>query len=69
VRILACAHAAEYSSAIGQAVSSTGGDLGAPWLRERLHRLKHEGPLGVLAELHALREGHPQVEEASERLT
>jgi hypothetical protein len=69
VRILDFAHAAEYISAIGQAVSSTGTDLGASWLSELLHRLKHEGPLGVLAELQALREGHPQVEEVGERLT
>jgi hypothetical protein len=68
VRILDFAHAAEYISAIGQAVSDAGTDLGASWLSERLHQLKHDGPLSVLAELRVLREGHPQVEEVSERL-
>lgn len=68
VRILDFAHAAEYVSAIGQAVSSAGTDLGATWLHEQLHRLKHDGPLEVLAEVRKLREAHPQVEEVSERL-
>jgi hypothetical protein len=68
VRILDFAHAAEYISAIGQAVSNAGTDLGAPWLSEQLHRLKHDGPLEVLAELRALRQDHPQLEEVGARL-
>lgn len=68
LRILDFAHAAEYISAIGQAVNNAGTDLGATWLSEQLHRLKHDGPLEVLAELRALREDLPQVGEVGERL-
>jgi hypothetical protein len=58
----------EYINAIGQAESLAGTDLGATWLREQLHRLKHTGPLEVLAEMRKLRENYPQVEEIGERL-
>ena len=68
VRILDFAHAAEYISAIGQAVTTAGTELGATWLHEQLHRLKHDGPLGVLADMRKLRAAHPQLEEIGERL-
>jgi hypothetical protein len=49
VRILDFAHAAEHVALIGQAVAPDE----ATWLAQRLHRLKHEGPELVLAEVHA----------------
>lgn len=51
VRILDCAHAAEYGSAIGEAVRTAGSHLPENWLSGVLHRLKHEGPERVLTHL------------------
>jgi hypothetical protein len=51
VRILDFAHAAEYVSAIAQAVRDAGYRLPTRWLAGVLHRLKHEGPARVLAHL------------------
>ena len=50
-RILDFAHAAEYVSAIGEAVRSAGLHLPKTWLEGVLHRLKHEGPERVLLHL------------------
>ena len=50
-RILDFAHAAEYISALGQAVQLAGGRLPAGWLEGMLHRLKHQGPARVLKHL------------------
>ena len=44
VRMLDFAHAAEYVSAIAQAVRDAGYRLPTRWLEGVLHRLKHEGP-------------------------
>ncbi len=64
VRILDFAHAAEHVALIGQAVAPDE----ASWLAPRLHRLKHQGPEPVLAELHqrvaGLAEPPPEVPEA-----
>lgn len=51
VRILDFAHAAEYVSAIGEAVREAGYHLPTTWLSAVLHRLKHEGPERVLTHL------------------
>ena len=59
VRILDFAHAAEYISAIGQAVQLAGGRLPAGWLEGMLHRLKHQGPARVLKHLAWLAAGSP----------
>jgi hypothetical protein len=64
VRILDFAHAAEHVALVGQAVAP--GD--PTWLAPRLHRLKHDGPQPLLAELHqqvaALAQPQPEVTEA-----
>ncbi len=59
VRILDFAHAAEYLSAIGQAVQAAGGRLPAGWLEGVLHRLKREGPARVLKHLAWLAARYP----------
>lgn len=53
-RILDFAHAAEYVSAIGEAVRGAGFHLPKTWLEGVLHRLKHEGPERVLLHLSRL---------------
>jgi hypothetical protein len=68
VRILDFPHAAEYVSAFGQAVSQAGGKLATDWLDEQLHRLKHEGPQSVLADLRVLQGQYPGVEVLREQL-
>lgn len=59
VRILDFAHAAEYISAIGQAVQAAGGRLLAHWLEGVLHLLKHQGPQRVLTHLNWLVAHYP----------
>ena len=59
VRILDCAHAAEYVNEIGQAVRAAGGRLPATWLKGVLHRLKHQGPTRVLTHLAWLTARYP----------
>jgi hypothetical protein len=61
-------HAAEYVSAIGQAAREAGTELPATWLKDQLHRLKHQGPAPLLADLRALRSQHPQVEVIADKL-
>ncbi len=56
VRILDFPHAAEYVSAIGEAVRASGRRLPSRWLDWVLHRLKHEGPDRVLTHLSRLSE-------------
>lgn len=56
VRILDFPHAAEYVSAIGEAVRASGRRLPSTWLDGVLHRLKHEGPARVLKHLSRLAE-------------
>src|SRR5947209_16805594 len=59
VRILDFAHAAEYTSEIGQAVQAAGGRLPARWFEGVLHRLKHQGPERVLRHLSWLAARYP----------
>jgi hypothetical protein len=63
-RILDFAHAAEHVALIGQAVAPDE----PTWLAPRLHRLKHDGPESLLAELHeqaaAMAQPPPEVTEA-----
>jgi len=54
VRILDFPHAAEYVSAVGEAVQRAGHRLPKNWLQGVLHRLKHEGPERVLRHLSRL---------------
>jgi hypothetical protein len=62
VRILDFPHAAEYVTAIGQAVQAAGGRLPAQWLEGVLHRLKHQGPARVLHHLAFLAARYPSPE-------
>ena len=59
VRMLDFAHAAEYVSEMGQTAAQAGSALTKTWLAERLHQLKHEGPVRVLAELRQFQSQHP----------
>jgi hypothetical protein len=68
VRILDFAHAAQYVSAMGQAVTEAGRVLAPTWLQERLQALKHEGPQHVLSELRSWQAQHPTVTLLSEKL-
>ncbi len=68
VRILDFAHAAEYVSAMGQALGPAGPLLGANDRARLLHDLKHAGPDGVLAELRTLVAMHPTLPELAKRL-
>lgn len=58
VRILDFAHAAGRISQMGQAIWGEGTAEALSWLKLQLHRLKQDGPCGVLAELRALTEAH-----------
>jgi hypothetical protein len=62
VRILDFPHAAEYVSAIGEAVRAAGFSLLKTWLNGVLHRLKHEGPERVLLHLAQLSQRCPSPE-------
>jgi hypothetical protein len=59
VRILDFAHAAEYVTAIGEAVGAAGGRLPKGWVQAVLHRLKHQGPARVLKHLTWLSTRYP----------
>lgn len=59
VRILDFAHAAGYVSEIGQTLWGAQSEATRTWLDEQLHRLKHEGPAEMLAELQHLQTQHP----------
>jgi len=59
VRILDFAHASEYINDFGQAVQTAGGRLPARWFQGVLHRLKHQGPTGVLRHLGCLAARYP----------
>ena len=65
VRILDFAHAAERITAIGELVGPARPLLSSDDRTRLLHALKHPGPDGVLAELRALREAHPALEEVA----
>ncbi len=59
VRILDCAHAAEYLNDIGQGVRVAGGRLPVRWFQGVLHRLKHQGQARVLRHLRWLVARYP----------
>lgn len=68
VRILDFSHAAQRLSQVGQALWGEGSCEARQWLDGQAHRLKHEGPKQVLAELRLLSEEHPQMEVLGENL-
>ena len=58
VRILDFPHAGEHLAQIGQAVFGEGTAATESWFTQQLHRLKHDGPAAVLAEVRQLAEAH-----------
>lgn len=68
VRILDFPHGAEYIGQMGQAVYGEGTPESQAWLTPHLHRLKHEGPAEVLADLRALTQAHPDLPELADHL-
>lgn len=68
VRILDFPHGAEYIGKMGQAVYGEGTPESQAWLTPHLHRLKHDGPAEVLADLRALTLAHPDLPELADHL-
>jgi hypothetical protein len=59
-RILDFPHAAQHVNLIGEFLYGEHTPESQAWLAERLHRLKHEGPGQLLAELQQLQHQHPE---------
>ncbi|MBU2447626.1 MAG: ISKra4 family transposase [Bacteroidetes bacterium] len=68
VRILDFPHAGEHISQVGEFLCGEGTPQAQEWLKERLHRLKHEGPEDLFAELHQLQAHYPDAQEVSGNL-
>ncbi len=68
VRILDFPHMAEYIGKMGHAVYGEGMPASQAWLTPLLHRLKHDGPREVLADLRALTQAHPDLPELADHL-
>jgi len=66
VRILDFPHAGEHLAQIGQAVFGEGSAATESWFTQQLHRLKHDGPAAVLAEVRQLAEAHADCPEVIE---
>jgi hypothetical protein len=66
VRILDFPHAGEHLAQIGQAVFGEGTAATETWFTQQLHRLKHDGPAAVLAEVRQLAEAHADCPEVIE---
>lgn len=62
VRILDFPHASSYVGKIGQATFGTASPELAVWFNAQLHKLKHQGPDEVLAELSDMVLEHPQAQ-------
>jgi len=68
VRILDFPHAGEHISQVGEFLYGEDSPQAQEWLKERLHRLKHEGPDSLFTELHQLQSQHPDAQEVSGNL-
>jgi hypothetical protein len=68
VRILDFAHAAEHINQIGEFLHGEHTPESQVWLKEHLHRLKHEGPDQLLAEVENLQRHYPKAEILSSNL-
>jgi len=68
VRILDFAHAAEHVNNIGESLFGEHMPESQAWLKERLHRLKHEGSEKLLGEFQGLQRQYPQVQAISGNL-
>ena len=69
VRILDFPHAGEHIGQVGEFLYGEDTPQAQEWLKERLHRLKHEGPEPLFAELHQLQAQHPDAQEISGNLS
>jgi hypothetical protein len=68
IRILDFAHAAEHINQIGEALHGEHTSQSQAWLKDRLHRLKHEGPDKFLIEVQKLQRKYPTVQSISSNL-
>jgi len=68
IRILDFAHAAEHVNEIGEFLHGEHTPENQAWLKEHLHRLKHEGPDKLLIELQKLQRKHPHAQVLSSNL-
>ena len=68
IRILDFAHAAEHVNEIGEFLHGEHTPENQAWLKDRLHRLKQEGPDKLLIELQKLQRKHPQAQAISGNL-
>ena len=68
LRILDFPHAGEHISQVGEFLHGEGTPQAQEWLKERLHRLKHEGPQALFAELDRLQAQQPEAQEISGNL-
>ena len=68
IRILDFPHAAEHLNEIGEYLYGEHTPESQAWLKERLHRLKHEGPDELLLELRNLHSQYPEAEAISSNL-
>ncbi len=68
VRILDFAHAAGHVNQIGEYVHGEHTPESQAWLKERLHRLKHEGPDTLLSEFEKLQRKYPNAQAISSNL-
>ena len=69
VRILDFAHAAGHINQIGEWVHGGHTPESQAWLKEHLHRLKHDGPNTLLSEFEKLQRKHPEVEAITSNLS
>jgi hypothetical protein len=68
VRILDFPHAGEHISQVGEFLYGEDTPQAQEWLKERLHRLKHEGPEPLFMELHQLQSRYSDAQEISGNL-
>jgi hypothetical protein len=68
IRILDFAHAAQHVNSIGEYLLGEHTPESQTWLKERLHRLKHDGPEKLLLEFQNLQRQYPQAQTISGNL-
>lgn len=61
VRVLDFPHAAEKVSLVRQVLDGAGLSLTPSWLNDQLHRLKHQGPVALLADLRYWQQAQPDL--------
>ena len=62
IRILDFPHAGQRLGEIAQSIWGEGDQKATQWTKKRLHKLKHQGPQGILAQLDLLSKQHPENE-------